>query len=249
MNLGIPIASGNTAKIFLHEDKIIKVYNERLPCGEAVYEADKQKLAYSAGLLVPKIIDVKKIDGKQAVIMEYVKGKTLGELILDFSGDAGYYMDLSVDIQLTIHSMKLDTLEPMKKKLANQINGAGELSQRLKGVLIQRLNEITSEKRLCHGDFHLNNLIMAEDGSVTIIDWVDSSSGDIRADVYRSYLLYSQVSLELAELYLKLYCQKSGLSEEEIFLWAPIVAGARLSENVSTENTDRLLAIVNKYCP
>ncbi|OIU71812.1 phosphotransferase family protein [Rossellomorea aquimaris] len=249
MNLGIPIASGNTAEIFLHEDKIIKVFNERLPCGEATYEAGKQKLAYSTGLPVPKILDVEKIDGKQALIMEYVKGKTLGELISDSPGDAGHYMDLSVDIQLKIHSMKVDTLEPMKMKLANQIDGVGELSQRLKEVLIERLDEITFEERLCHGDLHLNNLIMSEDGSLTIIDWIDSSSGDIRADAYRTYLLYSQVSLELAELYLRLYCQKSGLSKEEIFIWAPIIAGARLSESVSTENSQRLLAIVNKYCP
>ncbi|OAT82429.1 aminoglycoside phosphotransferase [Bacillus sp. MKU004] len=249
MNLGNPIASGNTASIYLDEGNVIKIFNELLPCGEAGYEADKQKLAYSAGLPVPKILEVKKIEGKQAIIMEYVQGKTLGELISDSPGDTGHYMDLSVDIQLKIHSMKIDGLEPMKRKLANQIKGAGELSQRLKDVLINKLEKITFEGRLCHGDFHLNNLIMSEGGSVTIIDWIDSSSGDIRADAYRTYLLYSQISLELAELYLRSYCQKSGLSKEEIFIWAPIVAGARLSESVSNENSQRLLAIVNKYCP
>ncbi len=182
MNLGNPIASGNTASIYLEEGNVIKIFNELLPCGEAGYEADKQKLAYSVGLPVPKILEVKKIEGKQAIIMEYVQGKTLGELISDSPGDTGHYMDLSVDIQLKIHSMKIDGLEPMKRKLANQIKGAGELSQRLKDVLINKLEKITFEGRLCHGDFHLNNLIMSDGGSVTIIDWIDSSSGDIRAD-------------------------------------------------------------------
>jgi aminoglycoside phosphotransferase len=249
MNLGNPIASGNTAEIFLHEDKVIKIFDARLPCGEAEYEAGKQKLAYSAGLPVPKILDVKKIDGKQTIIMEYVKGKTLGELLSNSPGDSEHYLGLSVDIQMQIHTVPVDSLVPMKEKLANQIEGAGELSQKQKDVLINKLECITFDERLCHGDFHLNNLIMTEDGSVTIIDWIDSSSGDIRADVYRTYLLYSQVSLELAELYISLYCQKSGISKEEIFVWAPIVAGARLSEGVSTENSQRLLNIVNRYCP
>jgi serine/threonine protein kinase len=249
MNPGIPIASGNTATIFLQGDKVMKIFHERLPCGEAEKEAVKQKLAHSVGLQVPKILDVKRIDGKQAIIMEYAKGKTLGELISDSRGDSGHYMGLSVDIQLKIHSMKVDKLEPMKRKLSKQIDGAVEMSQRHKDVLLKKLNEITFEKRLCHGDFHLNNLIMTEDGSVTIIDWIDSSSGDIRADVYRTYLLYSQVSVELADLYLSLYCRKSGLTEGEILLWAPIVAGARLSETVSTESSQRLLDIVNRYCP
>ena len=69
---------------------------------------------------------------------------------------------------------------------------------------------MTYENRLCHGDFHLLNLIMSDD-KVTIIDWVDASAGDIRADVCRTYLLYSELSTEVAELYLRLYCEKSGL--------------------------------------
>ncbi|BCB37562.1 hypothetical protein BCJMU51_2449 [Bacillus cereus] len=38
--------------------------------------------------------------------------------------------------------------------------------------------------------------------NVNIIDWVDASSGDIRADVFRTYLLYAQSHIELAEMYL-----------------------------------------------
>lgn len=55
--------------------------------------------------------------------------------------------------------------------------------------------------------------------------------------------------MELADLYLRLYCAKSDLSKDEIFQWAPIIAGARLSENVSAENSDRLVEIVNHYYP
>ncbi|MFP3472522.1 hypothetical protein R0J90_20935, partial [Micrococcus sp. SIMBA_144] len=75
---------------------------------------------------------------------------------------------------------------------------------------------------------------------------VDSSAGDRRADVYRTYLLYSQVSKELANMYMRLYCEKSGLFKEEIFRWAPIIAAARLSERVSSEDPKRLLEIVHQ---
>lgn len=79
---------------------------------------------------------------------------------------------------------------------------------------------------------------------VNVIDWVDASAGDIRADVYRTYLLYSQFSSELADIYLRLYCEKSGLLKSEVFQWAPVIAGARLSENVSSENSGRLIKII-----
>ena len=114
-------------------------------------------------------------------------------------------------------------------------------------ILTKQLNSFTYEKRLCHGDFHSFNLIKS-DNRVTIIDWVDSSSGDIRADTCRTFLLYSEVSRDLAEMYLRLYCLKSGLIEEEILQWIPIIAGARLSEYLSPEKAQYLLDVVFEYC-
>ncbi|WP_170006055.1 aminoglycoside phosphotransferase family protein [Bacillus fonticola] len=250
MNLGTPIAIGNTAKIYLHENRIVKVFNDYLPDTESSYEADKQKYAYSFGLSVPKILDVTKIDGKQAIIMEYIKGKTIGDILSENMEQAEYYMNISVDIQQRIHMIAADTLEPMSGKLSRQIESAHNLDKRHKSALIKRLDKMTFEKRLCHGDYHLYNLILSDDNNkVTIIDWIDSSAGDIRADVYRTYLLYSQFSVELADMYLHLYSKKSGLSKGEIFQWAPIIAGARLSESVVSEKSEHLMEIVNYYCP
>lgn len=249
MNLGTPIAIGNTAQIFLYENKIVKVFKDFLPDTESSYEANKQKFAHSCGLSVPKILDVTKIDGKQAIIMEFIEGKTIGDLLSENRDQTEYYMNISVDIQQKIHMIEADSLEPMSLKLRRQIESAPNLNIRPKNALLQKMDTITYKKRLCHGDFHLFNLIMSDDNNqVTIIDWVDSSAGDLRADVYRTYLLYEQFSVELAEMYLRLYCQKSGLSKEDIFQWAPIIAGARLSENVSSEKNERLMKIVNQYC-
>jgi hypothetical protein len=61
--------------------------------------------------------------------------------------------------------------------------------------------------------------------------------------------LYSQFSVELADMYMRLYLEKSGLSKDEINQWAPIIAAARLSECVSSEKPKRLLEIVNQFCP
>lgn len=244
MELGYPIAAGNTAEVYIVQDKIVKVFREDLPEGTSSYEAEKQRYALSKGLPVPKIIEVTKIDGRQAIMMEKISGRTLGELLLENRNLAQHYMEMSIDIQQSIHRISADSFEPMTEKLTRQIGAAERLSQSQKTALFLKLSEMPVKKQLCHGDFHLFNLIM--DDQVTIIDWVDASAGDSRADVYRTYLLYTQFSSELAELYLKLYCIKSGLSKDEIMEWAPIIAGARLSEGVISENSDRLLAIVDK---
>jgi aminoglycoside phosphotransferase (APT) family kinase protein len=248
MNLGHPIAQGNTAKIYLLDNNIVKIFNHYLPDTESLNEANKQSYAYSCGLPVPEVLDVTKINGEQAIVMEYIKGETLGDLMFQDERKAEYYLNISVDIQFKIHSIKPDRIEPMHDKLSRQIEMATSLDKRQKSFLLEKLDSMTYEKRLCHGDFHLFNLIKT-DNQVVIIDWVDSSAGDIRADIYRTYLLYSHFSPELADLYLRLYCEKSGLLRSDIFQWAPIIAGARLSENVSSENSDRLMKIVHQYCP
>lgn len=248
MILGNPIARGNTAKIHLSDNKIVKVFNDFLPDTESINEANKQKYAYSCGLPVPKVLEVTKINGKQAIIMEYVKGETLADLMLKDNEQAEYYMNISVDMQLEIHSIIPDAIELMYDKLYRQIESVTKLDKRQKSYLLNRLESFTYENRLCHGDFHLFNLIMS-DNQVVVIDWVDSSAGDIRADIYRTYLLYSQFSSELADMYLRLYCEKSGLLRSEVFQWAPIIAGARLSESVSSENSERLMEIINHYFP
>lgn len=248
MNLGNPIAIGNTAKIYLYENKVIKIFNDYLPNTESSYEANKQIYAYSRGLSVPKVLDVTKIDGKQAIIMEYIKGKTLGTLISENMEQAEYYMSIFVDTQQKIHKVSADSFVPMSVKLRHQIESTHNLDRKQKFFLIQKLDSMSFENRLCHGDYHPFNLIMSNN-QVTIIDWVDSSAGDIRADIYRTYLLYSQFSVELADMYLRVYCEKSRFSKYDVFQWAPIIAGARLSENVSSEKSERLMDIINHYCP
>lgn len=249
MNLGDPIAIGNTAKIYLCDNKVVKVFKEHLPNTESLYEAKKQEYAYSCGLHVLKVLEVTEIEGRQAIIMEYVKGKTVGDLLMNNMELAEHYVNICVSVQQEMHAVVVDSnlLESMSEKLHRQIESVHSLDEKQKDKLVTKLDSMVFKPRLCHGDFHPFNLIMNND-NVNIIDWVDSSSGDIRADVYRTYLLYSQSSVELAEMYLRIYCKNTGLSRDEVFGWAPIIAAARLSENVSSENIERLNTLVDQYC-
>ncbi len=147
---------------------------------------------------------------------------------------------------MKIHAVTAENFQPMSEKLTEKINAAIGPSHITKQKLLDKMNKISYGNNLCHGDCHVFNLMKTKD-NIVIIDWVDSSCGNIAADVYRSYLLYLQFSVDLAELYLRLYCEKTSLSKDKIFLWAPILACARLSENVSVDKAKQLLEIVNQY--
>ncbi|WP_001048499.1 aminoglycoside phosphotransferase family protein [Bacillus cereus] len=249
MNLGNPIAIGNTAKIYLYDNKIVKVFKKHFPNTESFYEAKKQEYAYSCGLHVPKVIEVTEINGRQVIIMEYAKGETVGELLMNDMGRAEHYIKICVDVQKKVHGVVVDSsiLESMLKRLQRQIESVQCIGEGQNDILLKKLDSMVFEPRLCHGDLHPFNLIMGQD-SVNIIDWVDASAGDIRADIYRTYLLYAQSSVELAEMYLRIYCKNTSLTKDEVLEWAPIIAGARLSEHVPSEDRERLKNVVDKYC-
>jgi thiamine kinase-like enzyme len=246
LKFGKAIATGNTATIYVNDKTIMKVYKDYLPPAEAEMEARKQRFAHACGLPVPKVLDVTMVENKQVLIMEYIKGNTLGELLFKNEKKAEYYMSLSIDIQQQIHQHDGIALEPISYKWGRQIADSQILDEESKSLLLNKLKTMPQETRLCHGDLHLFNLVKAE-GSVWIIDWVDAGAGDSRADVCRTYLLYAENHQDLADLYLHIYCSKTGLTKEDILQWIPIVAAARLSENVSEENLDKLLQIIHHY--
>ncbi|WHY31561.1 aminoglycoside phosphotransferase family protein [Bacillus wiedmannii] len=248
MNLGNPIAKGNTAEIYLCDNKVVKLFEQYLPNTESLYEAQKQKYAYSRDLHVPKVFEVTEIQGRQAIIMEYVEGESVGELLLNNLNKAEYYINICVNEQKKIHAIRVNTdeIESMRERLERQIKSVHKLDKKQKKSILNKLHSIKFEPRLCHGDFHPFNLILSEK-NVNIIDWVDACSGDIRADVFRTYLLYTQSYIELAEMYLRIYCSNTELTRDEIFQWAPIMIAARFSEKVSPQNEVYLNKLLTQY--
>ncbi|EJQ51980.1 aminoglycoside phosphotransferase [Bacillus wiedmannii] len=248
MDLGEPIAKGNTANIYLYENKVIKLFKEYLTDKESMNEAKKQKYAYSCGLPVPNVFEVTKVQARQAIIMEYVKGESIGDLLLNNLNEAEHYINICVNEQKKIHAIRvnIDEIESMRGRLEPQIKSVYKLDEQQKENILNKLASIKFEPRLCHGDFHPFNLILSNK-NVNIIDWVDASSGDIRADVFRTYLLYAQASIELAEMYLQIYCSNTDLTRDEIFQWAPIIIAARFSEKVSPQNEVYLNILLKRY--
>lgn len=72
MKLTKPIATGNTADVYLWDELAVKMYKKDMPLKEVESEAERQMLALKYGINVPKVFDVRKINGKPALVMEYI---------------------------------------------------------------------------------------------------------------------------------------------------------------------------------
>ena len=78
-------------------------------------------------------------------------------------------------------------MELMRERLERQIKSVHKLDERKKKDILQKLDFITFDFRLCHGDFHPFNLILSKEEKVKVIDWVDASSG-IFAQMYFEHI-------------------------------------------------------------
>ena len=111
--------------------------------------------------------------------------------------------------------------------------------------MLAAIRTLPTGDRLCHGDFHPGNVLLAEQGEV-IIDWIDATCGNPLADVARSTMiaLGSVASDQIPNpfikalvrlfhaIYIRHYFRLRPGGEREYRRWLPIVAAARLSEQI-----------------
>lgn len=239
-----PIGCGAQADIYLLDGKAVKVFKPEYPQADARREAKLQDMAHKAGLPVPAIYDINDLDGRPAIVMEYVKGQSLGEIMLVQPEKAYHCLDMAADMHMKMHAVSADGFPSQHENLENDIMTAGHLENAQRRNLLRLLKSSETGNQLCHGDFHVANLIQTTH-AVKIIDWADSSRGNALADVCRSYLLYLLYRSEVAPIYLEIYCSKANVSKRDVLRWLPIVAGARLHENVTARDVALLLNLVD----
>lgn len=229
MDLQDPIAKGNTADIYLHEGKIVKVYF-REPRDAVEHEARNQAYAKSLGLPVPGVIELTELNGRPVLVMEHMAGGTMLAAIEREPASARDHLARSVEIQRSIHAMAASALRPMSERLAEKIRSVDAIDAAQKAELLEMLEHVGAETQLCHGDFHVMNVILGEDGSA-VIDWMDATRGNPILDACRTYVLYAEVDSGIAGMYLEEFCRQAGVEAGDVLRWEPVVRAARMSEN------------------
>ncbi len=227
MKLDRVIAVRNNKTIYRDGDKCIKVFNPDYSKSDVLNEALNQARIEETGLNIPKILEVSMIDGKWAIVSEYIKGKTLAQLMAENPDDKEKYMNMFVDLQLEVHSKTCPNLNKLKDKMNRKIAQA-ELDATTRYDLHTRLESMPKHVKICHGDFNPSNIIITEDGTPYILDWSHVTQGNASADAARTYLLFwLNGDIDGAKQYLDLFCQKSNTARQYVQKWMPIVAASQ----------------------
>ena len=238
----IAVRTGKT--IYRDGDKTIKVFDEDYKKSDILNEALNQARVEETGINVPRVIEVTKVDGKWAIVTDYIEGKTLSQLMDENPDKYDEYLNLFVDLQIAVHEHTCPLLNKLKDKMNRKITEA-DLDATTRYELHTRLESMPKHNKVCHGDFRPSNIIINNEGVPYIIDWSHATQGNASADVARTYLLFwLKGDIEGAKKYLDLFCQKSDTAKQYIQKWLPIVAA---SQSVKGNEKERefLLSWVN----
>ena len=244
MKLDKVIAVRTDKTVYRDGDLAIKVFNEDYSKADVLNEALNQARVEETGLNVPKVVEVTKLDGKWAIVTQFIPGKTLDALMKEHPEKKDEYLNLFVDLQLRVHQQKAPLLNKLKDKMNRKI-AETTLDATTRYELHTRLEGMPKHNKVCHGDFNPSNIIITEDGTAYILDWSHATQGNASADVARTYLLFRlQGDEALADQYLDLFCKKSDTAKQYVQQWLPIVDASQ-SVKGKPEEREFLLNWVN----
>lgn len=244
MKLNKVIAVRTSKTVYRDGDVAVKVFDENYSKADVLNEALNIARVEETELNIPGVREVTKIDGKWAIVTDFIEGKTLARLMEENPDKMEEYMNMFVDIQLKVHEQKVPLLNRLKDKMQRKITET-DLDATTRYELHTRLESMPKHYKLCHGDFNPSNVVITNDGTAYILDWAHATQGNASADAARTYLLFWLAgNMKGAEMYMDLFCQKSDTAKQYVQKWLPIVAASQ-SVKGKPEEREFLLHWVN----
>ncbi|MDE7165202.1 MAG: aminoglycoside phosphotransferase family protein [Clostridiales bacterium] len=223
------IATRPNKTVYREGDLCYKVFAADYKKSDIFNEVLNQTRVEETGLFVPKVHEVKRFDdGRLAIVMDYVAGKSLAKMIEENPEKKEEYILKLIDIQLSMHGLTAPELNKQRAKFTRKIELSG-LDATTRYELQMRLDGMPKHKKLCHGDFNPSNVIITESGEACVIDWSHATIGNASADTARTYLLFMLAGDDkTAEFYLHNFCKKADTALQYVQNWLPIVAASQM---------------------
>jgi aminoglycoside phosphotransferase (APT) family kinase protein len=248
------LTAGREAEVFLRADgRVVKVMLEAGAGGMAAVEREAAVCRMLAGTAVrtPRVVGIESVGGRAGLVMERVAGTDLLAALVERPYLVLDAARVLADAHVRMHAVVAPgELPDLHDHLAARIRAAAPLPDGLRAQALAVLGGLPRGDRLCHGDFHLGNLLGTWDDPVAI-DWGHASRGVPSSDVARTDLLHRVAVLPpgtplpfralsrlgrrlLAARYLRRY-RRRGPVLADLARWRFVHAAARLAEPIPEE--------------
>ncbi len=183
------IGQGRTAQVFRwNESQILKLFSAEVQVEEVEREAAMTRAAYEAGIPVCQVFETIKVSQRYGIIYQYIQGTTMQMIIQEKPWEGLRMASILAELHHRIHACKLTSYPSQRNALTIKICGSELVTEKAKEEALHILGVLPECDRLCHGDFHPDNILFTCTGPM-IIDWFKASVGNPLADVALTQIL------------------------------------------------------------
>jgi aminoglycoside phosphotransferase (APT) family kinase protein len=262
----MPFAEGREAEVFrLRDGSVLKLMRDPDAMARVEREAAAMRIVSEHGHRAPEVRGIVEIDGRPGLVTGYIAGEDLFTKLSTHPWKmwhAGWVMATTHAAMHEYHAP--ESLPDLHDELRRRIAAATPLPSGQAEAVLDILARLPRGDRLCHGDFHLGNLL-GDWNTPVVIDWGDAALGDPLADVARTELLHrlgepppgtsrflrALIPIGrniLADRYMSTYRRCRGIDKDRLELWKLVRAAARLAEGIDSE-TGSLLGYLREHMP
>lgn len=247
--LGPPLACGRTAEIYAWGDgQILKLFHPQFTVN--VREAELARSIHAIGIRTPAVGELMEIAGRPGILYERIDGISQ---LQRFQKQPWRLVGITrqlAELHADMHMRLAPGLPSQRQRILRRIEGSA-LPEKLRATALQVLTSLPDDDKLCHGDFHPDNILHTTQGPV-IIDWMDATAGNPLADVARTYMilrfsglparqparwLQQQLRSRMCAIYLQHYRHLRPFDPQQLERWLIPVITIRLEENVTGETS------------
>lgn len=250
--LTAPIAKGRTSELYDWDaEHVLKLYHTWCPPHWVEHEAHVARVIAEAGIPTPAAGQVVEIDGRRGIVYERVVGISMLDDMRKRPWLLLRHARSLADLQAQFHRLTVPGLHAGRDSLRHSIGRTPHLPEAQRAQVLNVLETLPDGQTLCHGDFHPGNVLISARGPV-VIDWMTASLGSPWADVARSSMLLTVgvkaagdmvnpairlLSGQFHQAYLNRYRSLVHDGQAELARWQPVIAAARLDEQIEPERS------------
>ena len=212
------MAKGNTAEIYEYGDNLIcKLFYPQYPTDYIEHEFHNATMAWELGIRTPKAHRLITEGERQGIIYDRIVGDVLSVKFSEQSEPAyDVWMDKFVDFHKQLLQYSIDNAISYKNFL--KMFATDEET-------IAKIDTLDDGNCFIHGDFHLENVMLDENGKEVLIDMMNVCKGTALYDVARTYFLLSYDNRIQSK-----YLEKMGYSVKEIMPYLDVILTIRETE-------------------
>ncbi len=174
------IGKGNTAEVYDAGDgKVCKLFVAGYPKEAVEHEYENAVFMMNSGIAVPKVYQMVEKNARYGIVYQQITGKSLLKWLYE-NGKGEECIKMFAGLHKKVLACKCRQGISYKDLISIIINGRDQ-------KILNILSSLPDGDTLCHGDFHLDNILIDQNQNLTLIDFMNVCYGPAEYDIARSY--------------------------------------------------------------